>query len=80
MPRIPDVVDESASPQQLALFEADRASYGDVLNTTRVYAHRPELLPPLQQLHGALATLGGVDASLVSLARLRTAGINGCPF
>jgi alkylhydroperoxidase family enzyme len=80
MPRIPEVTDEAATPEQLSLFDGDRASYGDVLNPTRVYAHRPELLPPLRGLHGALAAARGVDPGVVSLARLRTAGINGCPF
>jgi alkylhydroperoxidase family enzyme len=80
VPRIGEVRDEAASPQQLTLFAADRVAYGDVLNTTRVYAHVPELLPPLQALHGALAAAGGLDEALVSLARLRVAGINGCPF
>jgi hypothetical protein len=80
MPRIPEVGDEGATPEQLALFDADRATGGDVLNTTRIYAYRPGLRPPLKQLHAALAGLGGVDPALVSLARLRTAGINGCLF
>jgi alkylhydroperoxidase family enzyme len=53
--------------------------YGQVLNTTRLYAHVPDLLPPLRVLHGALAG-GGLPESLVSLARLRVAQINGCPF
>jgi alkylhydroperoxidase family enzyme len=50
-----------------------------VFNTTRLYAHVPDLLPPLRALHGALAG-GGLPEGLVFLARLRVAQINGCPF
>jgi alkylhydroperoxidase family enzyme len=80
VPRIPEVTDERASSAQLELFARDRAAYGDVLNPTRVYAHLPGLLAPIQGLHGALAEAGELDETLVSLARLRVAGINGCPF
>jgi alkylhydroperoxidase family enzyme len=79
MPRIPEVDGQDANAEQQAVLEADVESYGEVLNTTRIYAHAPELLPPLSALHGAL-TDGGVSTSLVALARLRTAQINGCPF
>jgi alkylhydroperoxidase family enzyme len=80
MPRIPEIRDEIATPEQTAVLEADRAAYGDVLNTTRIYAHRPEVVPALQGLHGALAGSSTVPPALVSLARLRVAQINGCPF
>ena len=80
MPRIPEIDEGNATPEQRALLEGDVAGYGSVLNTTRIWAHVPSLLPPIQAFHGALAAAGHVEPALVSLARLRTAQINGCPF
>lgn len=79
MPRIDEVTAERATEEQRRVLEEDEALYGDVLNTTRIYAHAPELLAPLRALHGELAS-GGLPELLVSLARLRVAQINGCPF
>jgi alkylhydroperoxidase family enzyme len=79
MPRIDEVTVECATPEQQRVLDEDEALYGDVLNTTRIYAHAPELLAPLRALHAALAG-GGLPELLVSLARLRVAQINGCPF
>ena len=80
MPRIPEVTGDEASPLQRDLLADDVSLYGQVLNTTRIYAHFPAVLPPLRALHGALASTGTLASDLVSLARLRVAQINGCPF
>jgi alkylhydroperoxidase family enzyme len=79
VPRIREITHETATAEQKRLLEDDVEAYGQVLNTTRLYAHVPELLPPLRAFHGALAA-GGLPEGLVSLARLRVAQINGCPF
>jgi alkylhydroperoxidase family enzyme len=79
VPRIREIEHEAATAEQKRLLDDDVESYGQVLNTTRLYAHVPELLPPLRALHGALAN-SGLPEDLVSLARLRVAQINGCPF
>ena len=80
MPRIPEIFDDEATPEQRALFDDDRTRYGDVLNPTRIYAYRPSISPALRDLHGALLDSDLVPAHLVSLARMRVAKINGCPF
>ncbi len=80
MPRIPELADAEATPEQAALFEGDRARYGDVLNPTRIYAYRPGISPALRALHSALLDSGLLAPGLVSLARMRVAQINGCPF
>jgi alkylhydroperoxidase family enzyme len=79
VPRIREIDEGNATAEQKRLLDDDVEAYGQVLNTTRLYAHVPELLPPLRALHGALAA-GGLPEGLVSLARLRVAQINGCPF
>jgi alkylhydroperoxidase family enzyme len=79
VPRIREITHEAATAEQKRLLDGDVESYGQVLNTTRLHAHVPELLPPLRALHGALAN-GALPEGLVSLARLRVAQINCCPF
>lgn len=80
MPRIREVTDAGATPAQQALFEQERATHGDVFNTTRVYAHAPELVPPLRAFAQALSESSRLAPELVSLVRVRVAQINGCPF
>jgi alkylhydroperoxidase family enzyme len=79
VPRIREITHSAATTEQERLLDDDVDAYGQVLNTTRLYAHVPDLLPPLRSLHGALAG-GGLPEALVSLTRLRIAQINGCPF
>jgi hypothetical protein len=79
VPRIDEITHEAATTQQERVLDDDVEAYGQVLNTTRLYAHVPGLLPPLRSLHSALAS-GGLPEALVSLTRLRVAQINGCPF
>ena len=79
MARVKEVSAKTATAEQAAVLAEDIASYGEVLNTTRIYAHVPELLKPLRELHGVLAERQ-LSNGLVSLARLRVAQIVGCPF
>lgn len=79
-PRIREIDDASATPEQLALFERDRAATGDVYNPTRLYAHVPAVSRALGGLHGALAGASALPPALVSLVRVRVAQLHGCPF
>jgi alkylhydroperoxidase family enzyme len=79
MARIREVSDINATPEQHKVLETDQTQYGQVFNTTRIYAHFPAILPHLQALHAALAA-GTLASKLVSLARLRVAQMNDCPF
>ena len=74
------MTDAEATPLQRDLLDQDVSLYGQVLNTSRIYAHFPAMLGPLQALDGALATSGVLAGDLISIARLRVAQINGCPF
>ena len=79
MPRIGEIAHGDATTEQERLLDDDLDAYGQVLNTTRMWAHVPDLLPPIRSLHRALAN-GSLPEDLVSLTRLRVAQINGCPF
>jgi alkylhydroperoxidase family enzyme len=80
MARIRDVSDEDATPEQRRLFEGDRALFGEVLNPSRIYAHRPEAFLAVQALHAALAHARTLPPRLVELARLRVAQLHASPF
>lgn len=80
MPRIREVKTEGASPEQLRLFEGDRALFGEVLAPSRIYANRPEAFLAVQELHAALARTSTLPPELVGLARLRVARLHGSPF
>jgi alkylhydroperoxidase family enzyme len=79
VPRIREITHDDATTEQEQLLDDDLDAYGQVLNTTRLWAHAPDLLPHIRSLHGALADSSLPD-DLVSLTRLRVAQINGCPF
>jgi alkylhydroperoxidase family enzyme len=79
VPRIREITHEAATAEQLAALEGDVARRGEVMNTTRIYAHEPSLMPPLRALHDALAETP-IPEDLVSLVRLHVAKINGCKF
>ena len=79
MPRIREINEAGATDEQRALFDGDVERFGSILNTTRVYAHRPEFLPHLQALTASLTAAGTLGPGLVSLTRLRIAQIIGCP-
>ena len=80
MARIREIDEAGATDEQRALFRGDVERFGAILNTTRVYAHRPEVLPHLQGLMASLTAAGTLRPGLVSLTRLRIAQIIGCPF
>jgi alkylhydroperoxidase family enzyme len=80
MPRIPEITDETATPEQRSVLERERASSGQVLNTSRIWAYRSQVLSALQGLHAALEESRTLPAGLVSLVRLRVSQINACPF
>ena len=61
MVRVKEVSAETATAEQAAVLAEDVAAYGDVLNTTRIYAHVPELLKPLRELHSVLAERGPLE-------------------
>ena len=80
MPRVTEIVDAGDDPLLQDVFERERELFGDVLNPTRVFAHRPEILRAAKALYVACDTSGLVPMALLSLAYARVAALNGCPF
>ncbi len=80
MARIPEVPDDAADPEVRAYFEKQKENYGFVLNTSRVYAHRPGIMFGLAALHEGINSSILLGGALTALVCTHIASINGCPF
>jgi len=80
MPRVREIDDDGGDPILKEVFAKEREVFGDLLNTTKVYAHCPPILRAAKQLSASIERSGLLPADLVPLVYLRVALINGCPF
>jgi alkylhydroperoxidase family enzyme len=80
MPRVKEIDDDGGDPTLKEIFAKEREVFGDLLNTTKVYAHCPPVLKAAKQLSASIERSGLLPAALVPLVYLRVALINGCPF
>jgi alkylhydroperoxidase family enzyme len=80
MPRVKEIVDAGDDAILDELFAKERATYGDLLNPTKVMAHCPPILRAAKMLSASIAQSGTLPGGLVALVSLRVAAINGCPF
>ena len=80
MPRVKEIEDDGGEPILSEIFAKEREVFGDLLNTTKVYAHCPPILKAAKQLSLSIEKSGLLPAALLPLIYLRVALINGCPF
>jgi len=80
MPRVREIDDPGRDPILTETFAKERDVFGFVLNTTKVFAHRPGILKAAKQLSAAVEKSGLLTRELLALVYLRVALINGCPF
>jgi alkylhydroperoxidase family enzyme len=80
MPRVKEIDDDGGEPILEEIFAKERQIFGDLLNTTKVYAHCPPILKAAKQLSQSVERSGLLPAALLPLIYLRVALINGCPF
>lgn len=80
MARIRTIGDDHPSADVQALFDADRARDGVILNSTRVAAWRPGISAAAKALGKSIAASGRVDPALRSLIKVRIASLVGCEF
>lgn len=80
MPRVREIDDDGGDPILEEVFAKEREVFGDLLNTTKVYAHCPPILRAAKQLSASIERSGLLPAGLAPLVYLRVALINGCPF
>lgn len=80
MPRIREIEEPGGDPLLRDAYTRERARFGFVLNTTKVFAHRPEIMKAAKELSAAVDRSGLLPRDLLALVYLRVALINGCPF
>jgi hypothetical protein len=80
MPRVSEIDEPGDDPILTELYDKERETFGFVLNTTRVQAHRPGILRAAKQLGLAVDRSGLLGPQLQALLNVRVALINGCPF
>lgn len=80
MPRVREIADDGGDATLKELFDKEREAFGELFNTTKVYAHCPPILRAAKQLSASIDKSGLLPPELVPLVYLRVALINGCPF
>ena len=80
MPRVTEIEDDGGDATLADIFAKERATFGDLLNPTKVLAHCPPILRAAKLLGASIEQSGQVPKTLLPLVYLRVASINGCPF
>ncbi len=80
MPRVREIEEPGSDAILQEVFAKEHATFGFVLNTTKVQAHRPGIMKAAKSLSAAVDASGLIDPQLLALVYLRVALINGCPF
>ena len=80
MARIRPLPRDEAPPDARAIYDAEEARFGLVLNPTQIMAHRPPILAASKQLNRAVSVDAVLPRALTSLVCVRVATLVGCPF
>jgi len=80
MPRVPEIENPGDDPILTEAWAKEQATFGFVLNTTKIQAHTPSIMKAAKQLSAAVDRSGLLPKDLLPLVYLRVALINGCPF
>ena len=80
MARVGGITEQEATEDVIELFERQRRTFGEVLNTTPVFALRPTILAGSTALAAGIDASGLIEPPLKYLVYTKTAWINGCLF
>lgn len=80
MPRIRRLIREEAPPEAQSAFDANVQAFGQVLNTTGIYAHRPSIMAGRLALARGIEESGLIPPRLRSLICVYVATLVGCPY
>ena len=80
MPRVREIEEPGDDPTLNEVYAKERETFGFILNTTKIQAHRPGIMKAAKQLSAAVERSGLLSPELLALVYLRVALINGCPF
>ena len=80
MARVTEISEAGADKTLTDIFARERATFGDLLNPTKVLAHCPPILRAAKLLGASIEQSGQLPKALLPLVYLRVATLNGCPF
>lgn len=80
MPRLPELTIDTAPPATRRTMEAQQATYGFVLNSTKIMGYCPTIVEGQAALTRGIEQAGNIEARLRYLVYTFVAGLNGCPF
>jgi hypothetical protein len=80
MPRLPELTIETAPPTIQKLMEAQQATFGFVLNPTKLMGYCPTIVEGQAALAQGIEQAGHIEARLRYLLYTFVASLNGCPF
>ena len=80
MPRVREITEAGDDKILGDIFDKERATFGDLLNPTKVLAHCPPILRAAKLLGASIEQSGLLPEALLPLVYLRVATLNGCPF
>ena len=80
MARIPGLSRDEAAPEARSFFDRNLAAYGQVLNSTPIYAYRPSIQQGVFALGEGIRASGLIPARLRCLLNVRVASRVGCPY
>lgn len=80
MARIRALTREEAPPESRPAYDLNLEQYGQVLNSTGIYAYRPSIQLAARGLGEGIAASGLIPRQLRHLINVRVASLVGCPY
>lgn len=80
MTRIRALTRDEAPAEVRAFYDRNLETYGQVLNTTGLYAYRPSIQLGFRALSEGVVSSGLIPARLRHLINVRVASLVGCPY
>jgi hypothetical protein len=80
MARIPALTRDEASPDVRPLYDANLAAFGQIMNTTGIWAYRPTIQLGVKALADGIQKSGLISDKLRCLINVRIASQVGCGF
>ena len=80
MARVPALTREEAAPDVRSLYDANLATFGQILNTTGIWAYRPTIQLGVKALADGIQQSARISDKLRCLINVRIAGQVGCGY
>ena len=80
MSRLRGLTREEAPPDVRSLYDANLKTFGQILNTTGIWAYRPAIQLGVKALADGIQASGGISDRLRCLLNVRIANAVGCGY